>query len=1118
VVIVLGVVVWLAPIMVAHSPLLHWVLARAAVDLHGSVSTGSASLGWFSPVGLSELEVRDTDGKLVLKVPAVTSERSLASILWNLSRPGKFRIEKPRLDVVLRPDGSNVEDLVAEYLLPSDRPTPEIQIEIVDATAVIHDHNGRREWTIEKLQLTLSTSPDPAKPFALRVSGVIPEPEGAGRFDVALEPVSGKGENPSSGSRLTVRTDAVSLEKFDVLLARFGPEMTLRGRLSSTIKCEWSGGPSPRIALDTNATITDLTLAAPRLRSDQVQMKSLAATCRLALQDGTFNVEQASLDCDLGKVSLVGSLGWDAPGADVPSAAKRASPGIGWLLHQTYELHGQVDLARLAAMLPGTLHIHENTTVTSGRLTLDLVSRRGEEGMVWEGRVETSDLTAMRRGQELVWQQPIVLTVAAHETRQGPVVQRLTCRSHFLEANLAGTPENIEASLNFDLDRLVHRLGGFVDLGRLRMAGAGWANLNWKRSPQNDFELDADLQVRNLMLAVGGHDPQHAPWTEENLLVFLSATGRTDFAANTRLNTAELEVKAGEEHLVARLTQPVETFEHGGRWPVAVDGRGELARWITRARSWFALDGWNIEGTYRLRAEGIGSAAGIELQSSRLGVANLRVVGPGLNGPGLNIAEPEAQLALAGRYDHAHRRLLLKQLELRSTALSVRGDDVILGVPRDAPLELAGELSYRGDIDRLQQWFADAAQPPTWRAAGQIAGQGRLRYVAGMTTGQIDTTIQNLLLRNTSGKQFHQPHTRLVARGAYDSRAKLIKLEKLQLTSDLLGAEAAGRIRHDRTPTDVQVAGRINYDLGKLSGLLQPYVGNGVHVAGTGSREFSFQGPLALADARANATLGWTRAYFYGFRIGPGELHATLSGGTLHVQPLELDVSGGRLNIAAQMRLAPGPAELHVQPGPLVRQVRIDPEMCAYGLQYIAPILAGVATAEGLFSIDLEHCRIPIDRPDRSDLAGRFTVHSIQVGPGPLVRELAVLLARADVARLTRESVVHFRMIDGRVYHQGLELVFPDLTIRTHGSVGLDQTLAMVAEMPIPPKWFAGRTLRTALANQRIQVPIRGTLQHPQIDHRKLDEYNRQLLGNAARNMLEEELDNQLNRLLNPRR
>ena len=292
--------------------------------------------------------------------------------------------------------------------------------------------------------------------------------------------------------------------------------------------------------------------------------------------------------------------------------------------------------------------------------------------------------------------------------------------------------------------------------------------------------------------------------------------------------------------------------------------------------------------------------------------------------------------------------------------------------------------------------------------------------------------------------------------------------------------------------------------------MLQPYIGQDIRIAGRGSSPASFAGPLSLDRARAGTGVRWDRADLYGVRVGPGELKANLAGGVLNVQPLDLDVSRGRVHLEPRLRLAPEPSELTMPPGRLAQRVQIDPAMCASLLKYVAPVLAGVTTAEGSFSIELERCRIPLDDPAKGELAGKLTIHSVQVGPGPLVRELAVLLGRAAPARLRRESVVPFQMVNGRVHHSGLELVFPDLTIRTRGSVGLDQTVHLLAEMPVPPKWLGNNPIGAALRNQTIRIPIGGTLSKPQIDRRVLDQLSRQFIENAARNVIQDEVNKRL--------
>lgn len=112
-----------------------------------------------------------------------------------------------------------------------------------------------------------------------------------------------------------------------------------------------------------------------------------------------------------------------------------------------------------------------------------------------------------------------------------------------------------------------------------------------------------------------------------------------------------------------------------------------------------------------------------------------------------------------------------------------------------------------------------------------------------------------------------------------------------------------------------------------------------------------------------------------------------------------------------------------------------------------------------------------------------------------------------------------FRMVGGRVYHDGLELIFPQFTVRTHGSVGLDQTMNLMAEMPLPPQWLA-RTplLAETLRHQTISVPIAGTLSKPQVDQQAMADLSRQFLQKAAGNMLQGGLNQQWERLFGPKK
>ena len=1086
---VMGVLIWLLPAIVARTPLLDWIMGRATADLNGTASIGSLSLGWFSPVEASGVKVKDKQGEVVAEVPELSSDKTLLKLATNWKQLGTFTLQRPTINVVLGPDGSNLEELIAKYMTgPSGEPVA-VELKVVDATIHVHDQAGSAPWSIEKFNLTVTTSDQKDGPTSLTASGVVPGADQAGQFTVAA--------TLGPDSRVQLQTQGFQTANLSALLARFVPGMKLSGRLNAQVDCRWrgatEGGGGPSVQLAAGIACTDFDLMAGELGTDRIHLAAMKIDTQVAFDGSHFVVDKALVQTDVGNVSLNGQF--DVSGADTMAMLDQ-------VLRQSFALQSEVDLVRLAAMLPGTLHLDHQTTVTQGRLKVDLANRPSEQGMVFHGNIEVAELAALHAGRSLAWQQPVSVSLDARQTPSGLNVDRLDCRSSFLTLNGSGNREKLAGTVRFDLDQLVQQLRGLVDLGGIQFAGNGSGTFAWQYDARQAFVADANMNVQELRVVL----PNRPAWQENTITAKMHATGMTDYNAATRVDTAQLDFGVGLERLTVRLTQPIADMK--SQWPLAVDTQGELVHWINRARAWNLLDGWDAGGSYRMTANLDISPSKVVVRDAQLNVNRLRLVGSSLN-----LDEPNTRLTMVGQYDVAQRRLDVGKARLETSALVAEVNGLSVISPVDRPLELAGAVAFGGDVARLQSWITNPGVSTTWRAYGQLQGSGQIKQVAGVMTGWLDATIAQLVLQSLDGKQFRDPTARLVVQGSFDPSVHRVKLDEVLVTTSAAGARASGQIDLAEGRTKVDLAGQLGCDWQKVVPLLQPYLGNSVKIAGRTDRTFSYRGPLDLATADATAAVDWQSMNAYGCQVGQGELALRLVGGTVNGSPLNLTVSEGRLVAKPRFRLSPKPMLAEVEPGQVLQQIRINPQMCAHGLQYIAPILAGVATAQGRFSMTLDQCRIRLDDSAKSDLIGRLTVHSVEVGPGALLRELAVVLNRATSAKLQQESTIRFRLANGRVYHEGLELVFPEMTIRTQGWVGLDQSLSMVAEMPIPPKWLIGnKYVSQALKSQVLKVPIRGTLNRPQIDHAKLDEYNRKLIQKATKNLLEGEL----NRLLGP--
>lgn len=1111
--------VWLAPIVVAHSPLRNWLLSMAAGDLAGSVRAGGASFGWFSPVKVYDLEVRDAGENPVLQTPQIQVDRALWRLVTSATRIGRVRVERPSVNLVLTDSGSNLEELLAPWLVETDEPAADIsaQVEILDGRISVKDEPSGRKWQIDKLRLALDVPQFGRQPIQMRLSGVVPAEARTGRLAVDLRLSHDRAEATLGQSRgeCSLTTEALPLELVSAFARRVAPQVRLSGSSTSTLACRWESPAASTRELELHGTLgaEELRLAG-LLPDDELRLNRISVPCQLHWHNGQLVVERLEADCDLGRAMFAGTLDMNA---SVTSSLRK----------QSYTLSGQIDLARLAAALPNTIRVREATQINAGTLSLSLTSQQQSDGLRWQGQVETSNLVATNRGQQITWEKPIVLTVAARNTQGGPVIEKLSCVSTFLLAEASGSLEQGQASATIDLNRLAAELGRFVDLGGAQLAGDGRAKLHWTRGGGN-FEAAGDLQIQNLGLAWAGS----RPWTEEQINATVTLAGLADPNSLREIRSATLKLESGLDHLTARLARPLATFDSQTSWPIEVQAQGRVERWWPRLALWLGpLESWNMAGDGELTASAAVSARECVLESSQCNIRQCR-----LTGPGMFIEDPAVRLVAQGRWEPEQGRLSLANTTLTTSAMTLAISQAALESQRGEAARITGKATWDGDLARVRRWFQDPSTPAASELLGRITGSMQLTHQQQVTSATIDAGIENLLVRSVAGTDWQEPQIRLIAEAAYQLADDTLKLPKLEVTSAALRGQAKGEVTQLTTARELILAGQIDYDWKQLQRVLRPWLGEGIQLGGRDVRQFSIRAPLGtdaptgviaasavtptsldrLARLQGEFGLGWDWAVAYGFRTAQGSLQARAQDGLLRFAPVDLAVNDGRVRLQPVVRLSPGPVELSLASGRIVDQVQITPEMCAQALQYIAPALTGVTEASGKLSIDLEGIRVPVEMPARGDVAGRLTLHSIEIAPGPLVRELSLILGRPAPTKVAmrRESVVPFRMVDGRIYHQSIELLFPDVTIRTFGSVGLDKSLAIIAEMPVPEKWLPGGSAGTALRGRTIRLPIAGTLSQPKVDQQALRELTAQFARETAGDLLIQGLNKQLDRVL----
>ncbi len=135
-------------------------------------------------------------------------------------------------------------------------------------------------------------------------------------------------------------------------------------------------------------------------------------------------------------------------------------------------------------------------------------------------------------------------------------------------------------------------------------------------------------------------------------------------------------------------------------------------------------------------------------------------------------------------------------------------------------------------------------------------------------------------------------------------------------------------------------------------------------------------------------------------------------------------------------------------------------------------------------------------------IEGDVLFDEVRFMPGPLADELLSLLPNADEDRplLVLRDPVSLRIAEGKVHQKGLAFPLARLgAVSLEGSVDFHKNLDMVARFSLNPPQADKPLLATLLKTARLELPIRGTLDDPQIDTQAMQDR----LKNVGTDLLE---------------
>jgi hypothetical protein len=1142
-----------APLIVARTALRHRIVPLVFPDYPGRVETGGATLNWFSPVVLRDVVAHDTDGRPLLTAARVVSEKTLAELALDTVRVGGWTVERPQVRVALRAGGSNLEDALAPMLAAEGGGAVEYTLSVRDGSAVITDTTGEapgaaadgtRTLRLSGLTLDLKQPLSTNKPLTVRMAADV-DAGGSGGGSFAAELTWTPAAAPDGVGNGSVKLEArdVHLGPLSAILKRCGSPATLDGVAVGRLDASWSDtddGPDAR--LSGRLTATRFAAFAPAaLAGDTLRVEFVTADLAGGLHGGQVALDRCAVNSDVLRADARGRVALTAlTDGFGPASLERL------LQEADLSFEADVNLDRLGATLPQTLALRDGLKITDGQLQVRIGKDQKDQrdgSPAWTGRLAMDRLVAEVDGRSIVWDRPIEVTAAVRPTADGPRVDELTCASDFLTVRAAGRVDDATIEATCDLDRLSAEAGRFVDLGGVELSGRLRTRLTTRRTDAGRWHAELNASAERFDLAA----PDRPRWREDGLNVTASAD--VIDGERRRIEAAEFRLVSAGDELSVRQTAPATLPLDANPLAARAELRGDLATWAVRLRPLVDLSDFELRGRTVLSAD-------LEIAADVYTVRNLVADCEPLSvrGGGVAIDQPRVRATGDAVYRADSGRLTSESITWASQSLSLRADGVRMDLGETRP-QVAGTVVFQALTRDVLRWFTG---PPAPGAPG-TSGAAELH---GVATGQVglfadgprtradwhivikDATLQRPIATQAQppGQPrqldvlYSDPQITTRGRGEYDAESDRIDLAECVIEAKAATLRAGGAVAALSTRGEANLSGELTCDAAELTRLLSPWIGEGVRLSGGGTRPFAVRGPLWGGDVAganqatsplvpkglaAHAAVAWDAMDVHGLSGGASALSVSISDGTLRVGPLDQPLSGGNARLGASLPLAE-PLVATVDRGTGVENLTLSPELCGRWIKYMVPMLAGSAEADGRLSVRLESGSVPLADWTRADAAGTLGVEHARVRPGPVAGELVKLATQvkrllgqgdgrvtdpnADVISLPKQNV-EFRVAGGRVTHQDLKLIVAGAEVTTRGTVGFDESLALVAEIPLPAGWLGSNKALAGLQGQKLQVPIGGTLSRPMIDARVLQDLARRLAEATAKGFLNRNLN-----------
>lgn len=465
---------------------------------------------------------------------------------------------------------------------------------------------------------------------------------------------------------------------------------------------------------------------------------------------------------------------------------------------------------------------------------------------------------------------------------------------------------------------------------------------------------------------------------------------------------------------------------------------------------------------------------------------------------GNSVSEPKAQIDTAVDFDKKNNVLALNSVTARTSFGQVGAKDSVIPLNKDStqPLRLALSASNL-DLAKLRPFAVMFGSLPKDLQFAGIA-ESEMKVTSQNNTFHIvteKTNIKNIEFTSPGTKPFKQLNTSIVADIETNPIEKTYSAKLNLLSDQIKGHINLSNLNKKNQKSELKGTAELEYDWTAVSAAVAPYLPEGLTLQGKRKDAINFlseypigQTDQLLPNLTAKAKVGFQQAGYMGLDFGPTDMDIQIDKGLLKIAPFSTTVNEGQFNFGGQADFKQKPALLKTpKPMQIVKDIKINDATTRQLLKYVSPIFANAVNVSGIANFNCEQLDIPISAQAKNDavVIGTISISQLRLHASDL---LGQILALAGAGASGTDMTIHptrFVLQKGFLRYDDMQIDIGDNPVNFKGVIGLDKSLDMTVTLPYTSE---GRTARVGrdTAGRRITLPLKGTVDKPQLDMGKL--------------------------------